>query len=87
MERPIEKAVNIGPVLATELRRVGIRSVEDLHRVGWPEATRKLVRDTPGRDPLPVALALAGAIAGVRWSRLTPGDRSEIARRVETLSA
>lgn len=86
MERPIEKAVNIGPVLATELRAVGISSVEQLHQVGWLEATRRLLQQAPGRDPLPIALQLAGAIAGVRWTRLAAGDRREIERRVQELS-
>ena len=86
MERPIEKAVNIGPVLAAELRTVGISSMEELHRVGWLDATRQLLSRAPGRDPLPLALALAGAIAGVRWTRLEAGERREVERRVEQLS-
>ena len=69
----LEEASNIGPVLAGELRRAGFESLEDLRDAGYIEAVRRLRLANPERDCANSALAIAGAIAGVRWTRI-PGE-------------
>jgi DNA transformation protein len=83
MPTPIERTPNIGETLAQDLRHVGIDSLEALVRVGFWDAWQQLRRAKPERDCLPSALALAGAVAGVRWNHLPPRVRADIRQRVK----
>ena len=69
---PIEQIPNVGRSLAAELRAMGIDSLEALMRVGFWDAWLQLRRHNPERDCVPACLALAGAVAGVRWNHLPP---------------
>ena len=82
---PIEQIPNIGRTLASELRSVGIDSLEALMRVGFWDAWLQLRRVNPERDAVPACLALAGAVAGVRWNHLPPRVRADIRQRVKAV--
>lgn len=82
---PIEQTPNIGRTLATELRALGIDSLEALMRVGFWDAWLQLRRVNPERDAVPACLALAGAVAGVRWNHLPPKVRADIRQRVKAV--
>jgi len=82
---PIERTPNIGATLAAELRGVGIDSLEALMRVGFWDAWLQLRRVNPERNSLPACLALAGAVAGVRWNHLPPKVRADIRQRVKAV--
>ena len=82
---PIEQIPNIGRTLAAELRSVGIDSLEALMRVGFWDAWLQLRRVNPDRDAVPACLALAGAVAGVRWNHLPPKVRQDIRQRVKAV--
>ncbi len=84
---PIEQTPNIGRTLATELRALGIDSLEALMRVGFWDAWLQLRRVHPERDAVPACLALAGAVAGVRWNHLPPKVRQDIRQRVKAVRA
>lgn len=84
---PIENTPGIGPNLATELRGVGIDTLEALMHVGFWDAWQQLRRANPERDCLPSCLALAGAVAGVRWNNLPPKVRADIRQRVKAARA
>ena len=84
---PIEQTPNIGTTLATELRALGIDSLEALMRVGFWDAWLQLRRVNPERDAVPACLALAGAVAGVRWNHLPPKVRADIRQRVKAVRA
>jgi hypothetical protein len=84
---PIEQTPNIGRTLATELRALGIDSLEALMRVGFWDAWLQLRRINPERDAVPACLALAGAVAGVRWNHLPPKVRADIRQRVKAVRA
>lgn len=84
---PIEQTPNIGRTLATELRALGIDSLEALMRVGFWDAWLQLRRINPERDAVPACLALAGAVAGVRWNHLPPKVRQDIRQRVKAVRA
>ena len=84
---PIEQIPNIGRTLAADLRAVGIDSLEALMRVGFWDAWLQLRRVNPERDALPACLALAGAVAGVRWNHLPPKVRADIRQRVKQVRA
>jgi hypothetical protein len=51
--------------------------------VGFWDAWQQLRRANPERDCLPSCLALAGAVAGVRWNHLPPKVRADIRQRVK----
>jgi len=82
---PIEHTPNIGRNLAADLRGLGIDSLEALMRVGFWDAWLQLRRAKPERDALPACLALAGAVAGVRWNHLPPKVRADIRQRVRAV--
>ncbi|HZZ93297.1 MAG TPA: TfoX/Sxy family DNA transformation protein [Usitatibacter sp.] len=82
---PIETTPNIGANLAADLRMVGIDSLEALMRVGFWDAWLQLRRVKPERDGVPACLALAGAVAGVRWNHLPPKVRADIRQRVKAV--
>jgi DNA transformation protein len=77
----LEDAVNIGPVLAAELRQAGIATLEELRALGELEAWLRVRRVNPERDCASSLQALAGAIRGVRWHVLPPELRRELAKR------
>ena len=82
---PIEQIPNVGRSLAAELRAMGIDSLEALMRVGFWDAWLQLRRHNPERDCVPACLALAGAVAGVRWNHLPPRVRADIRQRVKAV--
>jgi len=82
---PIEQIPNVGRSLAAELRAMGIDSLEALMRVGFWDAWLQLRRHNPERDCVPACLALAGAVAGVRWNHLPPRGRADIRQRVKAV--
>ena len=82
---PIERTPNIGANLAADLKTVGIDSLEALMRVGFWDAWLQLRRAKPERDGVPACLALAGAVAGVRWNHLPPKVRADIRQRVKAV--
>ena len=84
---PIERTPGIGPGLAAELRGVGIDSLETLTRVGFWDAWQRIRAANPERNTLPACLALAGAVAGVRWNHLPPKVRADIRNRVKAARA
>jgi hypothetical protein len=84
---PIESTPNIGRLLAAELRSINIDSLEALMRVGFWDAWLQLRRANPERDGVPACLALAGAVAGVRWNHLPPKVRADIRQRVKAVRA
>lgn len=84
---PIEDGVNVGPVLAAEIRRAGIDTIERLRELGYRAAWERLQTIATDRDCTHSLLALAGAIQGVRWARLAPAERERIRAEAKELAA
>jgi hypothetical protein len=72
-----DKLLNIGPKSAAWLRQVGIRTLEDLHRLGPVDAFLKVKR-AGFRPSLNLLYALAGAIDGCHWAALSAERKSEL---------
>lgn len=70
--------VNIGPVLAEALELAGVRSLEDLRAIGYLEAWRRVKAVDANHGCVNSCLALAGAVAGVRWMSLPPEVRARV---------
>ncbi len=72
-----QKMRNIGPKSAAWLRQVGLRSFEDLQRVGSVEAFTKIKR--AGFKPsLNLLYALEGALLDCHWQQLPEQRRGEL---------
>jgi hypothetical protein len=69
------KIRNVGPKSAAWLRQVGVRTTEDLARIGPVEAFLKVKR-AGFRPSLNLLYSMAGALADCHWAEL-PEDRKQ----------
>jgi hypothetical protein len=72
-----EKIRNVGPKSAAWLRQVGVRTTEDLIRVGPVEAFLKVKR-AGFRPSLNLLYAMAGAMADCHWADLSEERKQEL---------
>lgn len=80
------KMRNIGPKSAAWLRQVGLRSFEDLQRVGSVEAFAKIKR--AGFKPsLNLLYALEGALLDCHWQQLPEVRRGELLQAWDVAAA
>lgn len=84
MSTPLEDTINIGDVLAERLRAAGIRTQEELLKVGDTAAFKKLRATLPDEACVSTRLALAGAVRGVRWFGLDKALREKLAKEART---
>ena len=73
----LEATVNIGPVLASKLRQVGIHSPAQLASIGSVDAMLRLAAGEPVVR-FNMLYALEGAIRGIRWHRIARSDRKAL---------
>lgn len=71
------KIRNVGPKSAAWLRQIGVRSTEDLARVGPVEAFLKVKR-AGFRPSLNLLYAMAGALADCHWADLPEARKQEL---------
>jgi hypothetical protein len=76
------KIRNVGPKSAAWLRQVGVRTTEDLHRVGPVEAFLKVKR-AGFRPSLNLLYAMAGAMADCHWAELPDARKQELLAALE----
>ena len=76
---------NIGPVLAGNLERIGVRTPDQLRAMGEAEAFVQIRAQVDPEACLHQLEALAGAVAGVRKSQLPPEKKAELKRWYQTL--
>ena len=76
---------NIGPVLADNLRRVGITSAEDLRAAGAQDAFLRIRAQVDPTACFHQLTALAGAELGIRKTTLTPEQKADLRTFFETL--
>ena len=69
------KIRNVGPKSAAWLRQIGVRTTEDLSRVGPVDAFLKVKR-AGFRPSLNLLYAMAGALADCHWADL-PDERKQ----------
>lgn len=72
-----DKIRNVGPKSAAWLRQVGVRTTEDLVRVGPVESFLKVKR-AGFRPSLNLLYAMAGAIADCHWADLSEERKQEL---------
>jgi DNA transformation protein len=75
---PMDRAVNIGPVLSERLHTAGIDTLEQLKQVGALPAWELIADKTPGEECVHTLLALEGAIRAVRWTAISQHERDRL---------
>ena len=80
------KIRNVGPKCAAWLRQVGVRTQEDLVRLGPVEAFMKVKR-AGFRPSLNLLYALAGAIENCHWADLPDARKSALVLAAESAEA
>ena len=76
---------NIGPRTAPRLLEVGVRSYDDLERLGSVEVYRRLKERWPRATSLNALWSLEGALLDVRWDQLPPGRRAQLLAELDGL--
>jgi hypothetical protein len=80
------KIRNVGPKSAAWLRQVGVRTQEDLVRLGPVDAFMKVKR-AGFRPSLNLLYALAGAIENCHWADLPDGTKAALVLAAESAEA
>ena len=78
----MDKIRNVGPKSAAWLRQVGVRTTEDLARVGPVDAFLKVKR-AGFRPSLNLLYSMAGALADCHWAELPEERKQELLRALE----
>lgn len=78
------KLLNIGPKSAAWLRQVGVRTLDDLRRLGAVGTFMK-VKKAGFRPSLNLLYALAGAEQGVHWASLPADYKNALVTEVSAL--
>jgi DNA transformation protein len=76
------KIRNVGPKSAAWLRQIGVRTTEDLARVGPVEAFLKVKR-AGFRPSLNLLYSMAGALADCHWADLPDAQKQELLSALE----
>lgn len=69
---------NIGPVLAGNLRKVGIETPEELRKAGTYDAFMRIRMQVDSGACLHQLEAIEGAVEGVKKSTLSPEKKAEL---------
>ncbi len=77
------KIRNVGPKSAAWLRQVGVRTIEDLARIGPVEAFLKVKR-AGFRPSLNLLYSMAGALADCHWTDLPDARKQELLAAFES---
>lgn len=77
------KIRNVGPKSAAWLRQIGVRTTEDLERIGPVEAFLKVKR-AGFRPSLNLLYSMAGALADCHWADLPEDQKQELIAALES---
>jgi len=79
----LERMLNLGPISAARLQAVGVRTPDDLRRLGAVAAYVRLKRGFPV-ETTPIALyQLQGALEGIRWYEVPEPVRAALRAAAE----
>jgi uncharacterized protein YdeI (YjbR/CyaY-like superfamily) len=74
---PIEAGRGVGPLTGSELRSIGIETVENLRQLGWEKAFYRLCETYPNRINLNMLHGLIGAELDCDWRKIDPEIKAE----------
>jgi hypothetical protein len=72
-----QRVRNLGPTTRRELRRISVRSRDDLAGLGWQEVCLRWVELFPQRLNLNAFAAIIGAMEDVDWRAIDPAKKEE----------
>ncbi|MBI4913528.1 MAG: TfoX/Sxy family protein [Acidobacteria bacterium] len=72
--------LRIGPKSTAWMRAAGVRSLEDLERLGAVEAWRRAKTVHPREVSLNLLWALQGLLMGCAWNEIPPGVKEALRR-------
>jgi len=81
---PVSQLLNLGPKSESWLNDVGIHSKHDLEQVGAVQAFL-LLKGKGHKPSLNMLYAMAGALMGVRWDKLTGKKKAKLLLEVDAL--
>lgn len=74
----LEKLPNISKVIASNLEKAGIKTVEQLRIIGSKEAYLRIRLYADKEACINMLYALEGAMQGIRWHGLEPAKKEEL---------
>lgn len=74
---PLAAVVNFGPVTLPELAAVGLRTVDQLERLGAEEVCRRWVERFPERLNVNAIVGVVATLEGVPWTRVSAAGRAQ----------
>ena len=83
MKSELSQLRNLGPKSAAWLESVGIRSVEEIRRIG-PVTAYQLVRLRYPQASLNLLWALAAGLQDRDWREVTPEEKQSLRKRIES---
>lgn len=86
-ETPIEEAKNIGIITGSELRTLGIDTIEKLKMLGWEKAFLKWVGHYPQRLHTIVGYVVMGAVYDQPCFKLDPELKAEVKNLIKELKS
>lgn len=79
---PVDSLLNLGPQSSRWLREAGIRTVDELRRLG-PAAVYRLVKRNQPKASRNLLWALAAGLEGRDWRSLSPGEKERLQQEAE----
>ncbi len=76
---------NISKVIASDLRKAGINTVEDLKQTGSKDAFIRIRLQADPEACINKLSALEGAIQGIRWHHLSENTKADLKAFYESL--
>ena len=74
----LDQLPNVGPVLAENLRKIGVDTPEQLRELGAKEAWLRIRLQVDDGACLHMLQGLEGAVEGVRKTQLSPEKKEEL---------
>lgn len=68
---------NLGPSSEKEFHRAGIKSAQQLLKMGWVKAYIQLVRHNPRNCHSMFAYAIIGAVQNIEWNRISIEEKHQ----------
>ncbi len=76
--RPVGALRNLGPKTARWLAEIGIRTVDDLRRIGSLRAYARLKEARPREVTLNALYAMEAGLQDRAWTELTPAEKTDL---------
>jgi hypothetical protein len=94
-DEPIQKVIsnakkisdlkNFGPITEKEFHKAGIKTVNQLVKLGWKNTIKKLVKSNSKNCHSVFTYAIIGALKNIEWNRISESDKIQAKKFTNTL--